>query len=201
MNIGFVVSFSAGVVSVLSPCVLPLIPIVVGQSLMKRELSQILLFITGFFMVFAVVTVLTVVFTAAVNHYLLYFRVVAALLITLLGVLLIFNKNIFKFYTPKHGEKGLGPFIIGFLTCLAWSPCYGPYVVSVAAYSASTGNTFLTAVNMALFAGGFSLTLFVIAFTASKIKFHGMIKYYDDVRIFSGIIITIAGLYMLTGLI
>ena len=60
MNIGFMVSFSAGVVSVLSPCVLPLIPIVVGQSLMKRELSQILSFITGFFLVFAVVTVLTV---------------------------------------------------------------------------------------------------------------------------------------------
>jgi cytochrome c-type biogenesis protein len=201
MNIGFVVSFSAGVVSVLSPCVLPLIPIVVGQSLMKRELSQILLFITGFFMVFAVVTVLTVVFTAAVNHYLLYFRMVAASLITLIGVLLIFNKNIFKFYTPIHYEKGLGPFFMGFLTCLAWSPCYGPYVVAVAAYSASTGNMFLTAVNMAFFAGGFTLTLFLIAFTASKIKFKGMIKYYDDIRIFSGIIITIAGLYMLIGLI
>ena len=52
---------------------------------------------------------------------------------------------------------------------------------------------------MILFAAGFSVTLFVVAFLASKINFERIMKYSDEVRIFSGIIIIIAGIYMLTG--
>jgi len=202
MDIGFLVSFSAGVASVLSPCVLPLIPIVVGYFLLNRKISQTIPFLAGFFLVFTVITILTVLFTAAINHYLLYFRIAAALIIIAVGFLFILNKNVFKFsYTPRYDRTILGSFLMGFFTCLAWSPCYGPYIVAIAAYSVSTGNWIYTASNLILFTAGFSLSLLVIAFLASKIKFKGMTKYSEWIRIFSGIIITIAGIYLFIGLI
>jgi cytochrome c-type biogenesis protein len=199
MNVGFLFSFTAGLVSVISPCVLPLIPIVVGHSLLRGKIRDVAAFIIGFFMVFAIITVLTAIFTVAINYYLLYFRVIASILIILLGIFFITNKNIFHFITPKHINETMGSFLVGFLTCLAWSPCYGPYLIAVVTYSASSGNWIYSAVNMMLFAAGFSVALFVVAFFASKINFERVMKYSDGIRIFSGIIIIIAGIYMLTG--
>ena len=202
MNVSFLISFFTGVISVLSPCVLPIIPLVVGHSLLRKEISQTLSFIFGFFLIFMVVTALTVLFTAAINYYLLYFRIAAALVLVGIGIFFIIDKNILKFsYTPKHNNKNAGSFMLGLLTCLAWSPCYGPYLIAIAAYSASTGNLLYTSTNMALFAAGFSLTLLIIGIFASKLNLERIIKYSDGIRIGSGAIILIAGLYLLLNLV
>lgn len=207
METGFLLSFLAGMASILSPCVLPLIPIVVGFSLLKRKNTETVAFGLGFFLLFAIITILTAIFTAAINYYLLYFRIAAALILVIIGILFIANKNLFNISTPPisnsntpDSQKGIvGSFLMGFLTCLAWSPCFGPYVVAVATYSASTGNIGYSIINMAIFAGGFSLTILIMAFLMSKIDFKGILKYSDWIRIISGAIIAIAGLYMLIG--
>jgi len=198
MNVSFLVSFSAGVVSVISPCVLPLIPIVVGHSLLRKRFSQTISFILGFFLVFTIITLLTILFTAAINYYIFYLRITAALLLVGVGIFLIINKNIFRFsYTPKYNSKNIGSFMVGFLTCLAWSPCYGPYITAIAAYSAFTRSISYTIINVALFATGFSFTLIIMGFLASKLNFKKIMKYSDEIRILSGTIICIAGSYLL----
>lgn len=207
METGFLLSFLAGMASILSPCVLPLIPIVVGFSLLKRKNTEIVAFGLGFFLLFAIITILTAIFTAAINYYLLYFRIAAALILVIIGVLFIVNKRLFNISTPSisnsntpDSQKGIvGSFLMGFLTCLAWSPCFGPYVVAVSTYSASTGNIGYSIINMAIFAGGFSLTILLMAFLMSKIDFKGILKYSDWIRIISGAIIALAGMYMLIG--
>jgi cytochrome c-type biogenesis protein len=188
--------------SILSPCVLPLIPIVIGYSVLKRGLKEILAFTGGFFLIFAVITVLTVIFTAALNSYLLYIRIVAAILLVLVGLFFIINPQMPRLSFASRPDGGVvGSFLLGLLTCLAWSPCFGPYVVAVAAYSASTGNVLYSALNMVLFAAGFSLTMFILALLSSRINFERISKYSNTIRIISGLFIVIAGIYMLWGLI
>ncbi|HII84431.1 MAG TPA: cytochrome c biogenesis protein CcdA [Methanobacterium subterraneum] len=205
METGFLLSFLAGMASILSPCVLPLIPIVVGFSLLKRKNTELVAFGLGFFLLFAIITILTAIFTAAINYYLLYFRIAAALILVIIGILFIANKNLFNISnslisnTPDSQKGIVGSFLMGFLTCLAWSPCFGPYVVAVATYSASTGDIGYSIINMAIFAGGFSLTILIMAFLMSKIDFKAILKYSDWIRIISGVIIALAGLYMLVG--
>jgi len=200
MDLGYLASFTAGVLSVISPCVIPLIPIVVAHSLLNRDHSEILIFSTGFFLVFAVLTLLTGIFTLAITHYLFYFRVLAAILIIFMGILFIMNKNTFKFsYNLKNENKRFEPLIAGILTCIAWSPCYGPYIVAVAAYSASTGNWFYSILNMIIYSSGFSFSIFILALLTSKINLEGLMKHYDTVRMISGAMIVIAGIYLLTG--
>ncbi|WP_286243006.1 cytochrome c biogenesis CcdA family protein [Methanobacterium ferruginis] len=204
METGYLLSFLAGIASIISPCVLPLIPVVVGFSILKRTNWEVVAFSLGFFLLFAVITTLTAIFTAAINYYLLYFRIAAALILVVIGIVFIVNKKLFNISTTlskrTESKKGiLGSFLMGFLTCLAWAPCFGPYVVAVATYSASTGDINYSIINMALFAGGFSLTILIMAFLMSKIDFKAIIKYSDWIRIISGVIITLAGLYMLTG--
>ena len=200
MDVGFLFSFSAGLVSVVSPCVLPLIPIVVGHSILNHKNNDIFAFIIGFYILFAVLTVSTAIFTVAINHYIYYFRLIASILIIVLGVFFVVNRNIFNYsYQPNPKNETAGSFLMGILTSVAWSPCYGPYMVAVAAYSATTGNWIYSTENMLLFAVGFSLSLLAIAFLASKLPFNRIIKYSEEIRIFSGIIIIIAGFYLLSG--
>ncbi|EKQ55374.1 MAG: cytochrome c biogenesis protein [Methanobacterium sp. Maddingley MBC34] len=208
METGFLLSFLAGMASIISPCVLPLIPVVVGFSILKRTNREIVAFGLGFFLLFAIITTLTAIFTVAIDHYLLYFRIAAALILVIIGVLFIVDKRLFNISTPTtstisttpNSQKGIvGSFLMGFLTCLAWSPCFGPYVVAVATYSASTGNIGYSIINMAIFAGGFSLTILLMAFLMSKIDFKAILKYSDWIRVISGAIIALAGLYMLIG--
>lgn len=207
METSYVLSFLAGIASIISPCVLPLIPIIVGFSILKRTTLEIISFNLGFFIFFAIVTILTAIFTAAINYHLLYFRITAALILVVIGILFIATKNIFNIsktsiFSTSDSRKGiLGSFLMGFLTCLAWSPCFGPYVVAIATYSASTGDIGFSVVNMIIFAGGFSLTIFIMAFLMSKIRLDFIIEYSDWIRIVSGVIIAFAGLYMLMGLL
>ncbi|MGZ7070184.1 MAG: cytochrome c biogenesis CcdA family protein [Methanobacterium sp.] len=198
MDIAPLFSFFAGIASVLSPCVLPLIPIVVGYSLLESKTSQIVSFGIGFFLVFTVIIFLTAIFTAAINAYLYYFRVLAAIIIILIGIYFILNKRVFTFsYKPvKHENRIIQSFLMGFLTSLAWSPCYGSYLIAIIAYSASSGNIIYSMLNLILFASGFSLTIFIVALAASKINLGALIKYSDHIRIISGVIILAAGLYM-----
>ena len=202
METGFILSFLAGMASILSPCVLPLIPIVMGQSILNKDIKEVLAFTGGFFIIFAAITVLTIIFTAAINFYLLYFRIVAAIILVLVGLFFIINPKLptLPVTVPKVGGIK-GSFLLGLITCLAWSPCFGPYVVAVAAYSASTGNVLYSALNMILFAGGFTLTIFALAFLASRLDFKVLSKYSNGIRVISGIIIVIAGVYLLWGLI
>jgi cytochrome c-type biogenesis protein len=200
MVFGYLASFSAGILSVISPCVIPLIPIVVGHSLLKRDYNEILTFTSGFFLVFAVLTLLTGIFTLAIVHYLIYFRVAAAVLIILMGIIFMLNKNMFNFsYRLKHENQRFESFIAGILTCVAWSPCYGPYIVAVAAYSASSGNWFYSVSNMIIYSLGFSFSIFIMALSISRINIESLMKHYNTIRIVSGAMIIIAGIYLLTG--
>jgi cytochrome c-type biogenesis protein len=203
MDIGPLISFFAGIASVLSPCVIPLIPVVIGYSLLEKKTSQIIAFVLGFFLIFTVIIFLTAVFTAAVNFYLYYFRVLAAIIIILIGIYFILNKKFFNIsYEPvKHGNKDVQSFLMGFLTSLAWSPCYSSYLIAIIAYSASSGDILYSSMNLTLFTAGFSLTLFIISLLASKINLSRLIEYSNYIRIVSGLIILIAGIYMLQLLI
>lgn len=203
MDIGPFISFVAGVASVLSPCVLPLLPIIIGYSLIKKETSHILSFTIGFFLLFTIIILLTSVFTAAINAYLYLFKLIAAVIIILIGIYFILNKNLFNFtFKPvQHRNNIIQSFLMGFLTSLAWSPCYGSYLIAVIAYGASSGDVFYSAINIILFTVGFSSTIFIIAILSSKLNINRLINYSRYIQIASGIIILIAGLYMLLLLI
>ena len=168
---------------------------------LKPEFKGSSTFTGGFFLIFAVITVLTMIFTAALNVYLLYIRIVAAILLVLVGIFSSSTPKFPAYQSNPGGGRSYRSFIMGLLTCLAWSPCFGPYVIAVAAYSTATGNLLYSALNMILFAAGFSLTLFALAILASRINWERTTKYTKTIRIISGLVIALAGIYMLGGLL
>ncbi len=199
MDIVPLFSFLAGIASVLSPCVLPVIPLVIGYTLVERKKTEILAFVMGLFLIFTITIVLTMVFTAAINYYLHYFRIIASLILIALGIMIIANKNIFKLsVTPDSNRRGvIGSFMWGLLTSLAWAPCYGSYLIALITFSISTGNIFYSALNLLLYTAGFSISIFVLGILISSVNIEKLAGKADLIRKISGILIAGAGIYMI----
>ncbi len=199
MDIVPLLSFLAGIASVLSPCVLPVIPILIGYTLVERRKTEILAFVMGLFLIFTITIVLTIVFTAAINYYLHYFRIIASLILIALGMMVIANRNLFKFsLNPDSKRRGvIGSFMWGLLTSLAWAPCYGSYLIALITFSISTGNAFYSALNLLLYTAGFSISIFVLGALVSSVNVERLTKKADLIRKISGILITGAGIHMI----
>ncbi|MDP1553458.1 MAG: cytochrome c biogenesis CcdA family protein, partial [Methanobacteriaceae archaeon] len=198
MEFVFIISFLAGVASVLSPCVLPVIPVVVGYNLVKRRKIEILSFVIGLFSIFTAIIFLTVIFTAAVNYYLYYFRIMAAVVLVLLGIMTIAHKSIFNFSIANDSNRGgiIGSFVWGLITSAAWAPCYGSYLITLIALSVSAGNTLYSALNILLYTLGFLVSIFAVGLIISSINLEKIVGKADLIRRISGILIFLAGIYM-----
>jgi len=203
-------SFLAGIASILSPCILPIIPVLFGYFLAKKKKIEIISFILGLFSIFLIFIILTMVFTAAINHYLHYIRIIASLILITLGTGILLNKNILNIShstynfdsSSKDKNKSTlklikSSYIIGILTALAWAPCYGTYLISLISFSVSTGNTFYSGVNLVIYTLGFGLSLFIIGFLISTINIQKLINNADLINKISGILIIIGGIYLL----
>ncbi|MCG2829382.1 cytochrome c biogenesis CcdA family protein [Methanothermobacter sp. K4] len=189
----YILSFAAGIFSALSPCIIPVVPILFSEAIMGDK-RQTTFFSAGFASVFLSVILLTAVFTAAVNYYLLYLRIPASIIIILMGVWLLSEKPLLSFRVPAT-ENHL---LLGFLTALAWSPCYSPYLITVISYSAlETGRVIL---NLLLYTAGLSSVLIFLVLMAEQ-PFKRLAERTGDLRKFGGLMIIAAGIYMLYQLI
>jgi cytochrome c-type biogenesis protein len=171
MTIGSVVlAFVAGLLSILSPCVLPILPVVLGAAASERKWGPVVL-ATGLTLSFVVLGlfVSTVGYSIGLNPEL--FRSVAAALIIVFGAVLVFPGLQSRFamvsgpvanWTDQHfgtlNRKGLsGQFWIGALLGAVWSPCVGP-TLGAASLLAAQGRD-LAQVAMTMFAFGVGAAL------------------------------------------
>jgi cytochrome c-type biogenesis protein len=162
----------AGVLSTLSPCVLPLIPIIIGSSLQEHRLGP---FAVGFGMAcsFALIGTFLASIGASIGLSQDSFRVVAGILMLVLGVILI-SKNLQErfavassglssmgnqFLQRVHIEGLKGQLLVGILLGLVWSPCVGP-TLGAAITLASQGTSLVSvALIMSIFGIGAAIPI------------------------------------------
>lgn len=198
MEIIPLISFFTGVISILSPCILPIIPIFVAVSLNSRTKSEIVSFTLGLLSVFVVIVVLTGFFTALIYHYIFYIRILSAILLLIIGILMWMDYSFsFKSIVPKDGNGVVGSFALGFLTSISWAPCYSGYLISLITLLVSSNNGLYAVFNLLLYAFGFALTLFALSLLISKINLENLISKTRYIpKIFAALII-IGAVYLL----
>ena len=154
------IAFSAGLMSFLSPCVLPLIPgyisFISGQSLnellesRKINLLPLILFSLGFSFVFIIFGATASILGKFLLQNSQQLRIVAGIIIIIFSLQLlgIFNINFLniekKIYTKKSSNIWFS-FIVGMAFGFGWTPCIGPILGSILAL-ASTEETILRAI-------------------------------------------------------
>ncbi len=144
-------AFVAGILSFLSPCVLPLVPGYVSlisgtgieslqdadASLMRRVMLNSLMFILGFSIVFISLGAVATGLGQAMHEYHAIFAKVAGVVLIIFGLHLIGVLKIKALYADKriHSLKGsaspIGSFVVGFAFAFGWTPCIGPILAGI----------------------------------------------------------------------
>jgi cytochrome c biogenesis protein CcdA len=168
-------AFAAGLLSILSPCVLPLVPIVLGAAIVAHPLGAVAL-ATGLSLSFTVLGLLLALVGFGLGIDAGLFRLAAAVIMIGLGVVLLVPSwqgrlaaaggPISDFADRRFGgaaSSGLsGQFAIGLLLGAVWSPCVGP-TLGAASLLASQGHDLLrVALTMAVFGIGAALPLILL---------------------------------------
>ena len=161
----FLVAFGAGLVSFLSPCVLPLIPgyisYISGQSLQniletkKINLFSLILFCLCFSSVFVILGASASFLGQALLQNSELLRIIAGIIIIifslqLIGLINIPYLNFEKRFDAKESRNFLFPYVIGLAFGFGWTPCIGPILGSILAL-ASIEETLTRAILLLIF--------------------------------------------------
>ncbi len=216
-QVGLTVAFVAGVLSFLSPCVLPLIPsylsFITGLSLDELgerrwvALTHALLFITGFTLIFVALGATATGVGRVLNYNQLWLERIGGTLIIGFALYLL---GVFR-WTPLARERRvhlqgkpvgyLGSVLVGLAFGAGWTPCIGPILGSILLYTSAQANLGQGIVLLLAYSLGLAVP-FVLAAVAVE-RFIGWFRRYRQymplaTRIAGGMLLGV-GILLLTG--
>lgn len=197
MDLFPLISFFTGVISILSPCILPILPIFIGFSLNSKTKTELISFTLGLFSIFTVIIFLTAFFTAIVYQYISYIRIISSILLLIIGILMLVNYSFNFNVKPINHEGIIGSFALGFLTSFAWGPCYSAYLISLISLLVTSADPSFVAFNIVLYCLGFGLTLLALSFIIFKINMESFVKKTSFIPKIFAVLIIVSAIYML----
>ena len=201
----FLLAFSAGLASVLSPCVLPVLPIVAAGSERDHRLRPLLISL-GLSIAFITMGVLTSLAGAWLAPKMRLIEILSGLLVAVMGALLILGVDAFKRlsflqqFSPKIGAGPFSGLLIGMALGLVWIPCIGPFLSSVLALVASKGSLLQGVILLATYSLGLSVPVMIAGFASRwfRARTKGLRQYALAVRLLSGLLLLVFGLFIAT---
>jgi cytochrome c-type biogenesis protein len=196
-------SIIAGFLSILSPCILPILPIILLGS-HKDDKTRPLFIIFGLSITFVALGILSVVFSSILVGKIQILEKISAFIILFFGMALMFDYNLFKrvtfFSSIKTNYTGkFAPILLGMSLGLIWIPCTGPVLSSILLLAASKSDFTIGVILLSLYSIGFSIPLIAIAYFSQffRSKISGLMKYPNIIRYVSGIILVLLSLYIM----
>ncbi|HUX27111.1 MAG TPA: cytochrome c biogenesis CcdA family protein [Burkholderiales bacterium] len=210
------IGFAAGALSVLSPCVLPLVPILIGTAASAHRRGPLAL-AAGLTLSFAVIGVLLASAGASLGLDPAVFRNIAALMLLGFGVLLLSSGLQERFAVAASGASSIGQgmlsrltldglpgqFVLGLLLGVVWSPCVGPTLgatITLASQGQQLGQVMLM---MALFGLGAGLPLVILGSLSREamLRMRGkLLATGQQGKKVLGAVMLLIGIFILTGL-
>jgi len=216
--ISFVLAFLAGLVSFISPCVLPLIPAyisyVVGTTYNEINtkskllvLKNSVLFVFGFSLVFIILGAgATALGTALINNLNIFTKVMGTIII-IFGFIMaeiiripFLERNI-NFLNNNIKGGFLSPLLLGLAFGFGWTPCIGPILGSILAFAALEDTIEKGILLLTVYSLGLSIPFIVSALMITQfLKISKIIqKYIVRIKKISGYILLFTGVLIITG--
>ncbi len=218
-QISLFAAFSAGLLSFISPCVLPLVPSYLSyitglsvENLAKVEererfksaiLLNALLFIAGFSTVFIAFGASASLIGQVLYEYQDVIRKIGGILIIIFGLYLLGILKLNIFMTERrlvHFESRpvgyLGSFLIGTAFAAGWTPCVGPVLGTILAYASTTESMSGGVMLLSAYSFGLGLPFFLTAFGMDT-----FLSYFKSLRTYlGGVSFVSGGLLILVGI-
>ena len=217
-NINFFIVVIEGILSIFSPCILPILPIYLSMlsnssvdelrdskfrsgTLIKNTIFFALGISTTFFILGSSISALSTFLNANKN----IIMIIGGIIIIFMG---LFYLGIIKLDLLNREKrlnvnyKTMSPvsaFVLGFTVSFGWTPCIGPILASVLVMASTSDNLFTSNLLIAIYTLGFILPFIIASIFYGKLfkKFDSVKKYMNEIKKISGIFIIIAGIVML----
>jgi len=221
-EVSVLIAFSAGLLSFISPCVLPLVPSYItyitgvsfkeltdSEAMAKLRWTTIfhsILFIIGFSTVFILMGASASYLGQILARYQYWIMKVGGVLIVILGIhftgiiRLPFLEMEKRFELRKRPLGYVGSFLVGIVFAAGWTPCIGPILSTILIY-ASTAKNFTTGVLLlTVYSMGLGVPFFLssLAFNSFLSVFQKMKQYMRVITIVSGLFLIGIGILLLT---
>lgn len=213
-QISLIAAFSAGLLSFVSPCVLPLVPSYISYitGLSVEQLTDVservkfrkaiivnsLLFIGGFSSVFIAFGASASFLGQILITYQDLIRRIGGVLIIVFGLYLlgVLNLKFLKMeqrYQFRNRPAGyLGSFLIGVAFAAGWTPCVGPVLGSILLYASTTDSLLSGVVLLTFYSLGLGLPLFLTALGVDR-----FLAYFKEVRVYLWGVSTVSGVLLI----
>lgn len=217
-GVGIFAALAAGIVSFLSPCVLPLVPgylsAVTGVSAAeldeagwRRVLGPSLLFVASFSMIFILLGLTATGLGSFLDENKALLTKISAALIIAMGLLFVSSLFITRLNREWHVEALLeragkgGPIIAGAAFAIAWTPCIGPTLGAILSAAALTGSAGRGAFLLAVYSAGLAIPflLTALAFSQMTSAFAVVKRHYQAIVAVGGLILIAMGVLIWTG--
>lgn len=184
-NVSYIVALAAGLLTYLSPCLLPLIPAfivyITGVSfsdlkdaekkteVRRKTIIHSLLFIAGFSVIFVLLGLTATLVGKFLFQYQKFIRIAGGILIMLFGLQLmgILKLNFFikerKINIATKGASYLGSFLIGVTFAAAWTPCAGPILGSILVLAGTKASVVMGTKLLIVYSLGIAIPFFLTA--------------------------------------
>ncbi|MGD0512414.1 MAG: cytochrome c biogenesis protein CcdA [Terriglobales bacterium] len=216
-----IAAFLAGLVSFLSPCVLPLVPGYVslisgvGVEQLKAQESQLLrkvmlnsvAFILGFSVVFVTLGAVATEVSQMLSRYRSTLAEIAGVVIILFGLHLTGVFKIKALYTDArlHSVKGSstawGAFVIGFAFAFGWTPCVGPVLTVILTFAAAQDSITKGIALLAIYSLGLAVPFLLTALLLERfLKFYSRFRaHMHAIEVASGALLIALGVLLVIG--
>lgn len=212
----YMISFLEGIITFISPCLLPMLPIYIsyfaggGERTTKKTITNALGFVLGFSIVFIAMGALAGTVGSFLTKYQAIVNVISGVIVIIFGLnfLGVFRLRLFN---SNHGNGKFNPENMGFFSAMlfgiifsiGWTPCVGTFLGSALMLASQQGSALKGTLMLVAYSVGLGIPFLFSAVLIDKLKtaFDFIKKHYRTINLVSGGLLVVIGILMATGML
>ena len=210
----YVIAFLEGIITFISPCLLPMLPIYIsyfaggGERSTGKTLKGALGFVTGFTVVFVILGALAGTVGSFLREYQTAVNIVSGAIVIVFGLnfLGVFKLNLFRGSHRSVNTDNMGFFsalLFGMIFSIGWTPCVGAFLGSALMLASQQGHVMEGMLMLLAYSLGLGIPFILSAVLIEYLKsaFNWIKKNYKVINIISGSLLVVIGILMAAGIL
>ena len=208
----YVISFLEGIITFISPCLLPMLPIYIsyfaggGERSTKKTLTGAIGFVVGFTVVFILMGALAGTVGSFLKEHQTAVNIISGIVVIFFGLnfLGVFKLNLFRGSDRSVDTSNMGFFsamLFGMIFSLGWTPCVGAFLGSALMLASQQGSVLVGTLMLLAYSLGLGVPFILSAVLIDKLKsaFDWIKRNYKVINIVSGSLLILIGILMAAG--
>lgn len=208
------IAFLEGIITFLSPCLLPMLPIYLsyfaggGERTLKKTLLGAAGFVAGFTVIFVAMGALAGTLGSFLRQYKIAVNIVSGLIVIFFGLhfLGVFKFSLFNGAKKTVMKDNMGFFsaaLFGIVFSIGWTPCVGAFLGSALALASQSGHVLMGMAMLLAYSLGLGIPFLLSAVLIDQLKgaFNWVKRNYTIINAISGSLLIVVGIAMATGLL